>query len=142
MKISTKLLLLLSAVFLIGFTSCTKVKKTERNLCSKGGKWNNTLYDYKIYYNGSLNYSETYADAGYIIFDKDGAFKSVFIADTVLTAGTGTWSLTYKKITFTDFLNTETYTFIEESKSKFRLEFEKESGDYRYVRVSKYEKAK
>lgn len=144
MKNITKLLFVLS-VFAIGFSSCSKEKRIERHLYSKGGKWNNTLYDYKYYNNGVQESAIVYQNTGYIEFDKDGKFTWVFTADGSTDASSGTWSNTKDQLTLIEPGNTVVYKILEESKKTLKLEYSETStqfGDEREVYTLTFEKDK
>ncbi|WP_341905571.1 hypothetical protein [Fluviicola taffensis] len=144
MKNVTKLLLLLS-IIAIGFSSCSKEKRIEKHLYSKSGKWNNTLYDYKYYYNGVQESSIVYQNAGYIEFEKDGKFTWVFTADGSTDASSGTWSNTEDKLTLVEPGNTVIYTILEESKKTLKLEYSESStefGDEKETYTLTFEKEK
>lgn len=69
------LLTLFVAVVFIGLNSCSKQKKIEKNLYSKGGDWEVTYYYYMF---GSINPSintydsKSYNNCGKMHFSKDG----------------------------------------------------------------------
>jgi len=140
MKNVTKLLLVLS-VFALGFSSCSKEKRIEKHLYSKSGKWNNTIYDYK-YNNGSQQYSETFVDAGYIEFEKDGKFTWLFNADGETGTTTGTWRNTDTQLTLVEPDNMVVYEIVEESKDELKLEYTETDGTEKEVYTLTFKKEK
>ncbi len=144
MKNVTKLLLVLS-VFAIGFSSCSKEKRIEKQLYSKSGKWNNTLYDYKYYLNGNLDGTAVYTNTGYIEFKKDGTYTWIFTADGDTDVSTGTWSNTEDQLSMIEPGNPLVWKIVEESKKTLKLEYSENSniiGEEREVYTLTFEKVK
>jgi len=141
MKNVTRVLLLLS-VIAIGFSSCSKEKRIERHLYSKSGKWNNTLYDYKYYNNGTQESSIVYQNAGYIDFEKDGKYTWVLTADGNTEASTGTWTNTETDLIMTENGSTTAFKILEESKSEMKLEYTETNGAEKETYTLTFEKEK
>ncbi len=141
MKSVAKVFVLLS-IFAIGFVGCSKEKRIERHLYSKSGKWNNTLYDYKYYYNGSQEGSIVYQNAGYIEFEKNGTYTWVFTADGSTDASTGTWSNTEKELIMTESGITTVFKILEESRKEMKLEYTETDGVEKEVYTLTFEKEK
>lgn len=141
MKNVTKVLLLLS-VFAIGLSGCSKEKRIEKQLYSKSGKWNNTLYDYKYYSNGNQESSIVYQNAGYIEFEKNGTYTWVFTADGDTDASSGTWSNTETDLTMIESGYATVFKIVEESKKEMKLEYTETDGTEREVYTLTFKKEK
>lgn len=100
MKTPVKILSLL-VLLLIGFSSCSKEKRIEKQLIKKDGKWKITSIDYKYYQNNVLGYSENYPNAGTIEFDKKGTCVVTITLSGSPEANAGTWTNSEDNITIT-----------------------------------------
>ena len=100
MKTHIKILSLL-VILLIGFSSCSKEKRIEKQLIKKDGKWKITSVDYKYYLNNELNYSENYPNAGTIEFDKKGTCILTITLSGSPEVSAGTWTNSEDNITIT-----------------------------------------
>lgn len=69
--------MLLIALIGMTVTSCSKEKKINRSLYTKGGVWEITSYSY-TYNTASVNSSDTYSNVGTFYFEKDGKGKFYF----------------------------------------------------------------
>lgn len=144
MKNITSILLLLS-VFAIGLSGCSKEKKIEKHLSSKSGKWNNTLYEYKYYQDGTLEDVTTYPNAGFIEFQKGGGYDWTFTMDGTTTVSYGSWTNTDTQLSLTEGGNTTVWTILEESKKTLKIEYTETStefGDEKEVYTLTFEKSK
>ena len=144
MKNIAKLVFVLS-VFAIGFSSCSKEKQIERQLYSKSGKWNNTLYEYKYYYNGALDETTNYVNTGFIEFKKDGTYTWTFTVDGDTDVSSGTWSNTDEQLALIEPGNALTWKILEESKKTLKIEYTEtntEFGDEKEVYTLTFEKVK
>lgn len=100
MKTHIKILSLL-VVLLVGFSSCSKEKRIEKQLIKKDGKWKITSVDYKYYLDNELSYSENYPNAGTIEFDKKGTCILTITLTGVAEVTAGTWTNSEDNITIT-----------------------------------------
>ena len=100
MKMYTKMLSLF-IVLLIGFSSCSKEKRIEKQLIKKDGKWKITSVDYKYYQNNVLGSSENYPNAGTIEFDKKGTCVLTLTLSGSPETTAGTWTNSKDNITIT-----------------------------------------
>lgn len=144
MKNVTKVLLLLS-VFAIGLSGCSKEKKIEKQLYSKSGKWNNTLYEYKYYQDGTLEDVTNYTNVGFIEFEKGGGYTWTFILDGATDVSSGTWTNTDTQLSLTEGGNTTLWKILEESKKTLKIEYTETStefGDEKEVYTLTFEKSK
>jgi hypothetical protein len=141
MKKVAKLLLVLS-VIAVGLAGCSKEKRIERHLYRKDGKWNNTLYEYKYIEGGSVTYSEVYANAGYIEFDKNGSYVWTFISDGDSDVEAGTWTNTEDQLTMISNSVALQFKILEESKKEMKLEYTEYNGSDTEVYTLTLEKAK
>lgn len=144
MKNVTKLLLLLS-VFAIGFSSCSKEKRIEKHLYSKSGKWNNTLYEYKYYQDGTLESTTNYTNAGFIEFKENGTYVWTFSADGNTDVSPGTWANTDTQLSLTEGGSTTVWQILEESKKTLKIEYTEistEFGNEKEVYTLTFEKSK
>lgn len=144
MKNVTKLLLLLS-VFAIGFSSCSKEKRIEKHLYSKSGKWNNTLYEYKYYQDGTLEGTTNYSNAGFIEFKENGTYVWTFAVNGNTDVSPGTWTNTDTQLSLTEGGSTTVWQILEESKKTLKIEYTEintEFGDEKEVYTLTFEKSK
>jgi hypothetical protein len=98
MKNVTKLLLVLS-IIAVGFSSCSKEKRIERQLIKKEGKWKITSVDYKYYVNNDLQESANYPNAGTFEFNKNGTYVLTITVDGSPEILGGTWTNSKDDIT-------------------------------------------
>lgn len=100
MKMYAKILSLV-IVLLIGFSSCSKEKRIEKQLIKKDGKWKITSIDYKYYQNNELGASQNYPNAGTIEFDKKGTCVLTITLSGSPQTSAGTWTNSEDNITIT-----------------------------------------
>lgn len=144
MKNVTKLLLVLT-VFAVGFSSCSKEKRIEKHLYSKSGKWNNTLYEYKYYLDGTLEDATTYTNAGFIEFKENGTYVWTFAVNGNTDVSPGTWTNTDTQLSLTEGGSTTVWQILEESKKTLKIEYTEintEFGDEKEVYTLTFEKSK
>lgn len=98
MKNVTKLLFALS-IIVVGFSSCSKEKRIERQLIKKDGEWKITSINYKYYVNNDLQESSNYPNAGTIEFNKNGTLVMTITVDGSPEVFGGTWSNSKDEIT-------------------------------------------
>jgi len=90
---------LLSLLVVFVLASCSKEKRIEKSLYKKGGEWSVSSYKQESYTNGSLDYSDTYANAGTMDFSKSGTLVWTFTLDGYTDVYGGSWSNTEDKLT-------------------------------------------
>ncbi len=136
-----------SLVFLfIVLHGCSKDKRIENRLSSKTGKWNIELFTESSYTNNTLDYSDSYANAGNMVFDDNGTLIWTFILDGFTDVYGGSWSNSKDDITI--IVDGEGLVF--KIKEYSRNEIELESTDqytydgitYKYVNYLKLKKDK
>lgn len=98
MKNVTKLLFALS-IIAVGFSSCSKEKRIERQLIKKDGEWKITSINYKYYVNNDLQASSNYPNAGTLEFNKNGTLVMTITVDGSPEVFGGTWSNSKDEIT-------------------------------------------
>ncbi len=86
------IILSIASVFVLFAQSCSKEKRIEKSLEKKDGKWNVTKHVYEEYSNGILSDSETYLNAGNIVFDDNGVIIWTLIADGDVETYGGHWT--------------------------------------------------
>lgn len=109
-----------SVVFLLA-QSCSKDKRIERSLEKKDGKWNISKYTYEEYANGSLSDSETYLNAGNIVFDDNGVLIWTFIIDGDVEMFGGQWSNDDESITLIIDGDAIKFDILERSRKEMKL---------------------
>lgn len=91
MKMVTKVLFLF-AILLVGFSSCSKEKRIERQLIRKDGEWKIASLEYRYYVSNELQAVGSYVNAGKIEFDKKGTFTMTTNLGGVPETTAGTWT--------------------------------------------------
>ena len=86
-------------ILFIVLSGCSKDKRIENRLSSGSGKWNIELYTESSYTNNTLDYSDSYANAGNMVFDDNGTLIWTFILDGFTDVYGGSWSNSKDDIT-------------------------------------------
>ena len=133
MKSAIRLSFFLLATIILN--SCSKESVIERRLARRSGKWNIELYEAKYYDNGYYVGQETYANAGYFIFDEDGTVIQTITTNGQVESTAGTWSNTKNEITFIQDGNATVWRITDDSRKSLTIEFidyySDETTDYR-----------
>jgi hypothetical protein len=109
-----------TVVFLLA-QSCSKDKRIERSLEKKDGKWNINKYAYEEYTNGTLSESETYLNAGNIVFSDNGILVWTFNIDGDIETYGGQWANDDESITLIIDGDAIKFDILERSKKEMKL---------------------
>ncbi len=119
-----KKLVLLPLLMFALLISCSKEKKIERNLYRKDGLWEISNIRAELYNSSNrLLYSESYNNAGTIVFNKDGSGRATELINNRTYMYEFEWTNTDKEI-FITIPNkvTERYKILDESKNSLEIQ--------------------
>lgn len=111
MKTSTKMAF--STILIIALIGCSKEKLIERNLHSKGGKWNIENMTVSMFEDVTLIGTESASDCGHFVFNKNGTGTYLYEVGTSTDNGSVSWSNTSDAVT----INGEVYRIVSSDKN-------------------------
>lgn len=107
------------ALAVLFIASCTKEAKISKLLRRGDGKWNIESYSYQEIDAGVVTYTESYSNAGNIVFDEDGMVIWTFTTNGDTDIFSGQWSNQKEAITFN--IDGETLVLNIDDKKKKKL---------------------
>lgn len=107
------------ALAVLFIASCTKEAKISKLLRRGDGKWNIESYSYQEIDAGVVTFTESYSNAGNIVFDEDGMVIWTFTTNGDTDIFSGQWSNQKETITFN--IDGETIVLNIDDKKKKKL---------------------
>ena len=107
------------ALAVLFIASCTKEAKISKLLRRGDGKWNIESYSYQEIDAGIVTFTESYSNAGNIVFDEDGMVIWTFTTSGDTEIYSGQWSNQKETITFN--IDGETIVLNIDDKKKKKL---------------------
>lgn len=107
------------ALAVLFIASCTKEAKISKLLRRGDGKWNIESYSYQEIDSGVVTFTESYSNAGNIVFDEDGMVIWTFTTNGDTDIFSGQWSNQKEAITFN--IDGETLVLNIDDKKKKKL---------------------